>query len=57
MLFCVAFQVAKDMQNQQPPYDEYRFFANVTCRPNYGGGYGSFVPKYDRSIVVSPLKI
>lgn len=52
-----AEQVAKDLQSQQPPYDEYRFFGNVTCRPNYGGGFDSFVPYYNRTIVVSPLSI
>lgn len=45
------------MQSKQAPYDEYRFFENVECRPNYGGGLGSFVPKYNRTITAVPLKI
>lgn len=52
-----AEKVAKDLQKQNAPSDEYRFFANLTCRPNYGGGLGSFVPYYNRTIVVSPFKI
>ncbi|KAL9976696.1 hypothetical protein ACROYT_G014023 [Oculina patagonica] len=52
-----AEQVAKDMQSKQAPYDEYRFFSNVTCRPNYGGGLSGFVPYYNRTITAVPLVI
>lgn len=52
-----AEEVARNFQRQHPPYDQYRFFANLTCRPNYGGGLDSFVPYYNRTIVVSPFKI
>ena len=45
------------MQSKQAPYDEYRFFEDVECRPNYGGGLGSFVPKYNRTITAVPLVI
>lgn len=56
-VFEKAEQVAKDMQSKQAPYDEYRFFEDVKCRPNYGGGLGSFVPKYNRTITAVPLLI
>ena len=53
----VLFQVAKEFQSQTAPYDQYRFFANRMCRPNYGGGFGSLVPYYNRTIVVSPFAV
>lgn len=56
-VFEKAEKVAKDMQSKQAPYDEYRFFSDVDCRPNYGGGLGSFVPKYNRTITAVPLVI
>ncbi|XP_073234369.1 dipeptidase 1-like [Porites lutea] len=55
--FKKAEEVAQEMQKKMAPYDEYRFFANIPCRPNYGGGLGGFVPYYNRTIVVSPFKI
>ena len=50
-------QVAAEQKRIQTPYDEYRFFADVRCRPNYGGGFGSFVPFYNRTIEVWPLVV
>ncbi|XP_029198678.2 dipeptidase 1-like [Acropora millepora] len=52
-----AEEVAKEFQSQTAPYDQYRFFANRICRPNYGGGLGSLVPYYNRTIVVSPFAV
>ncbi|RMX42542.1 hypothetical protein pdam_00016720 [Pocillopora damicornis] len=52
-----AEEVAKKLQKERPPYDEYRFFTNVTCRPNYGGGLTGWVPKYNRTITAVPLVI
>jgi hypothetical protein len=43
-----------------PPYDEYRFFANITCRPRFGGlgmGSGSFSQDRGMNITVSPLNL
>ncbi|XP_031565370.1 dipeptidase 1-like isoform X2 [Actinia tenebrosa] len=51
-----AEKVAQSMKDE-PAYDDYRFFANITCRPNYGGGYGAYVPHYKRYVKVSPLNM
>lgn len=52
-----AEEVAKELQKKQAPFDEYRFFSNVTCRPNYGGGLTGWVPRYNRTITAVPLVI
>lgn len=55
--FKKAEEVAKELQKTQAPHDEYRFFSNVTCRPNYGGGLFGWVPRYNRTIQAVPLEI
>ncbi|KAK3745581.1 hypothetical protein QZH41_005075 [Actinostola sp. cb2023] len=55
-VFEKAEQVAAGMKDL-PPNDDYRFFANMTCRPNYGGGYTGYIPRYDRYVKVSPLNM